>query len=175
MDDRKKNYAKIIESILFVSGSSVSYETIAFALNISIIEVEEVINYLIDIYNEDNRGIYVKTFNNNVQFTTNSEYSSYISKALGEIKTQTLSAKAMETLAIIAYKQPITKNEIDQIRGVNSDYSISSLLDKGLIFISGVKETLGNPKLYSTTDKFLSHFSIKNLGELPPILPLEEL
>ena len=175
MNQRIINFSKIVEAILFVSGESVSFEALSKGIGISLVELNEVINYLIDIYNEDNRGIYVKVFNNNVQFSTNAEYAEHISKVLGNIKTQSLSSKAMETLAIIAYKQPITKNEIDQIRGVNSEYSLSSLLDKELITISGKKDVIGNPNLYITTDKFLSHFGISGLNELPAILPIDEM
>lgn len=175
MNNRIVEFSKIIESVLYVSGEAVSYDSLSKGLGITKTELVEVINYLIEIYNEDSRGIYVKVFNENAQFTTNSEYAPYISKVLGNIKTQSLSSKAMETLAIIAYKQPITKNEIDQIRGVNSEYSISSLLDKELISIAGQKDVIGNPNLYVTSNKFLSHFGISSLSELPPILPIEEL
>ena len=101
MNQRIINFSKIVEAILFVSGESVSFEALSKGIGISLVELNEVINYLIDIYNEDNRGIYVKVFNNNVQFSTNSEYAEYISKVLGNIKTQSLSSKAMETLLII--------------------------------------------------------------------------
>lgn len=175
MESRLYKFGTIIESILFVAGDPIKVTELSKALNISVVEVESSIEYLKDYYEKNDRGIRLKVFNDNVQLTTSDNYSVYINRVLQPIQKQNITDKTMETLAIIAYKQPITKNEIEQIRGVKCDYSIQSLLAKDLVKIVGKKDTVGNPSLYSTTDKFLSHFGISSLSELPPIIPFEEL
>lgn len=175
MNDRINELGKIVEAILFVVGEPISFSDLAIGVGISKIEMEEVIQHLVDFYNENGRGIFIKVFGENVQLSSNGNYSTYIERVLQPPQKQSLTAKTLETLAIIAYKQPITKNEIEQIRGVKSEYSITSLLDKGLIAVSGKKDVVGTPNLYMTTDLFLSHFGIHNLNELPPLLPLDEL
>lgn len=167
--------SKAAEAILFVVGEPITTKQLASGIGVSVVETEEVIQHLISIYNENQRGLYIKVFNDYVQLTSNKEYAKYIERVLQPPQKQSLTSKALETLAIIAYKQPITKNEIEQIRGVKSDYSISSLLEKELIVVSGKKDVVGNPNLYSTSNFFLSHFGIHSLEELPPLLPLEEL
>ncbi|HPS81399.1 MAG TPA: SMC-Scp complex subunit ScpB, partial [Candidatus Limiplasma sp.] len=93
----------------------------------------------------------------------------YVERLLQPVQRQTLSQAAMETLAVIAYRQPTTKGAIEQVRGVKCDYSVQSLLNKGLIKEVGRKEALGRPILYATTDKFLEHFGITDVRELPPL------
>ena len=90
-------------------------------------------------------------------------------RLLQPVQRQTLSQTAMETLAVIAYRQPVTKGEVEQVRGVKCDYSVQSLLHKGLIREAGRKEALGRPILYATTDRFLEHFGISDIRELPPL------
>ena len=96
-------------------------------------------------------------------------YAPYVERMLQPVQRQSLSQTVMETLAVIAYRQPTTKGEVEQVRGVKCDYSVQSLLNKGLIKEVGRKEALGRPILYATTDKFLEHFGISDLRELPPL------
>ena len=104
-----------------------------------------------------------------MQLATRPDYAPYVEKLLQPVQKQSLSQAVMETLAVIAYKQPVTKAEIEQIRGVKCDYSVQSLVSKGLIEEVGRKETLGRPILYGTTDAFLRHFCLSSLSELPEI------
>lgn len=175
MNDRIAELSKIVEAILFVLGDAISLTELAQGVGVSKVETEEVVQYLVNFYNENDRGIYIKVFGEDVQLSSNGIYSTYVERVLQPPQKQSLTAKTLETLAIVAYKQPITKNEIEQIRGVKSEYSINSLLEKGLIMVSGKKEVVGTPNLYSTTDLFLAHFGIKDLNELPPLLPIEDL
>ena len=105
------------------------------------------------------------------------EYAPYVERLLQPVQQQSLSQAAMETLSVIAYRQPVTKADIEKVRGVKCDYSVQSLLNKGLIQEQGRRETLGRPILYGTTDAFLRHFGIESLDQLPPQEegPLEEL
>ena len=108
-----------------------------------------------------------------MQLTTRELYSEDVVHLLQPVQRQTLSQAMMETLAVVAYKQPVTKAAIEQIRGVKCDYSVATLVNKGLICEVGRKETLGRPILYGTTDIFLQHFGIASLEELPP-MPLQQ-
>lgn len=175
MSNRIDELSKIVEAILFVVGDPISLTDLADGVGISKVELENVIEHLRTIYNEYNRGIFIKVYGENVQLSSNGIYSKYIQRVLQPPQKQSLTSKTLETLAIIAYKQPITKNEIEQIRGVKSDYSLSSLLEKDLIKVVGKKEVVGTPNLYATTDFFLSHFGIDSLEGLPPLLSMEEL
>lgn len=117
----------------------------------------------------ENRGVAVRRYGDHLRMETKAEYAPYISRMLQPIQKQSLTQTVLETLAVIAYKQPVTKGEIEEIRGVKCDYSVQSLMDKGLIRDVGRKETLGRPILYATTDKFLEHFGISDIRELPPM------
>ena len=117
----------------------------------------------------DRRGLRLLRFGAHVQLATRPDYAPYVEKLLQPVQKQSLSQAVMETLAVIAYRQPVTKAEIEQIRGVKCDYSVQSLTAKGLIEEVGRKETLGRPILYGTTDAFLRHFCISSVAELPEI------
>ena len=118
---------------------------------------------------EGKRGITVKRYGDHLRLETRPDYAPYVERMLQPVQRQSLSQTAMETLAVIAYRQPTTKGEVEQVRGVKCDYSVQSLLAKGLIKEVGRKEALGRPILYATTDKFLEHFGISDLRELPPL------
>ena len=120
-------------------------------------------------FEAQNRGIAVKRYGDHLRLETRPEYAPYVERMLQPVQRQSLSQTAMETLAVIAYRQPTTKGEVEQVRGVKCDYSIQSLLQKGLIKEVGRKEALGRPILYATTDKFLEHFGISDIRELPPL------
>jgi len=167
--------SKIIEAILFVAGEPVQTTAIASALQLTEDEVETAINELSSSYDYERRGICVKRFGSHVQLSTRADYAPYIEKLLQPIQKQSLSQAALETLAVIAYRQPVTKLDIEAVRGVKCDYSVQSLVNKGLIVEVGRKETLGRPILYGTTDTFLSHFGLSTLSELPqPPEPAKE-
>lgn len=159
--------SKIIEAILFVSGEPLQIGALAHALEVTEIEINTALDALASDYDYQRRGICLKRFGSHVQLSTRADYAPYIEKLLQPVQKQSLSNAALETLAIVAYKQPVTKLDIESVRGVKCDYSVQSLVNKGLIEEVGRKETLGRPILYGTTDSFLSHFGLRTLADLP--------
>ena len=158
-----------IEAILFVAGEAVSVKDLARALQISEQELKKHLNELSDEYDYRQRGFLLKRFGDNVQLATRPLYAEDVVRLLQPVQQQSLSQAAMETLAVVAYKQPVTRAEVEQIRGVKCDYSLQSLMNKGMIEEIGRKDTIGRPILFGTTDKFLSHFGISSLEGLPPM------
>jgi segregation and condensation protein B len=158
-----------IEAILFVAGEPVSVRDLAKVLQIGEKELSRVLKEIKDEYDYENRGFLLKRFGSHVQLATRPLYSEDVVRLLQPVQQQSLSQAAMETLAVVAYKQPATRAEVEQVRGVKCDYSLQSLILKGLIEEAGRKDTIGRPILYRTTDQFLSHFGIQSLDELPPM------
>ena len=159
--------ATIIEAILFVSGEPVQLGAVARALEVTELEVSAAADELASDYDYNRRGICLKRFGSHIQLSTRPDYAPQIEKLLQPIQKQSLSQAALETLAVVAYKQPVTRLDIEAVRGVKCDYSVQSLMNKGLIEEVGRKETLGRPILYGTTDAFLSHFGLTSLEDLP--------
>ncbi len=158
-----------LEALLFVAGEPVALSNLVKTTEINEHEIKRLMTELISDYKERNSGIIVAEIADGYQMLTNPDFSLFVKKFKNINQTNKLSPPALETLAIVAYKQPITKLEIDQLRGVNSDGAVKSLLDKRLIKIIGKKETPGRPFLYGTTKEFLQYFGLKNLSDLPPI------
>lgn len=158
-----------VEAILFVAGEPIRVEDLAKALNLTQLEAEQVLTELRDEYDFGQRGFYLRRFGHQVQLATRPLYVGDVVRLLQPVQQQTLSQAAMETLAVVAYRQPVTRAEIEQIRGVKCDYSLQSLMNKEMIMEVGRKEALGRPILYGTTEKFLSHFGLSALDELPPM------
>lgn len=158
-----------IEAILYVSGEAVSIRDMAKALQISEPALKKALNEIRDEYDYEQRGFLLKRFGDKVQLATRPLYSEDVVRLLQPVQQQSLTQAAMETLAVVAYKQPVTRAEVEAIRGVKCDYSLQSLMIKGMIDEVGRKDTIGRPILYGTTDKFLSHFGIQTLEELPPL------
>ncbi|MDZ4159338.1 MAG: SMC-Scp complex subunit ScpB [Anaerolineaceae bacterium] len=156
-----------LEALLFVAGASVSVGELAEALNRRQQEVEQGLRHLEDSYRKE-RGLRLQWHAGRVQLTTAPELGSVVERFLGLEATTRLSRAALETLAIIAYRQPITRPAIDAIRGVNSDGVLKSLLSKGLVQELGRAEGPGRPVLFGTTSEFLQHFGLSTLDELPP-------
>ncbi len=165
-----------IEAILFVSGEAVRVEDLAKALNVSVREVESELVKLRDEYDFRQRGFTLKRFGHQVQLATRALYAADVVHLLQPVQKQSLTQAAMETLAVVAYKQPVTRAEVEQVRGVKCDYSLQSLMNKELIMEVGRKDALGRPILYGTTENFLSHFGLTSLEDLPtmPEVPQEE-
>jgi segregation and condensation protein B len=158
-----------IEAILFVAGEAVSIRDLAKALQTGEAAVRTELNAIRDEYDYNQRGFLLKRFGDNVQLATRPLYAEDVVRLLQPVQQQSLSQAAMETLAVVAYRQPVTRAEVEQIRGVKCDYSLQSLMIKGLIRETGRKDTIGRPILYGTTDEFLSHFGIRSLEDLPPL------
>lgn len=169
-----KDIKSIIESLLFVAGDTVSLKELAVVLSIDESTVKKIINQMIDSYNEEKRGIQIIEVNNSYQFCTRPEHYEYIERLVKPQTRQGLSQAALETLSIIAYKQPITKAQIEAIRGVKSESSISRLEEKDLVFEAGRLDGPGRPMIYCTTDNFLKLFGLKSLQELPPLQDTQE-
>ena len=163
----------ITESILFVAGDTVLISDLAKLFEISEEKISEIILEMVEERQQSQSGILIRLIDEGVQFCTNKIYSKYVEELLSPRKTYTLSQAAIETLSIIAYRQPVTKTEIEAIRGIRCDYTVSALIDRGLIFVSGKKDVLGRPNLYSTSEEFLRHFGIKDLSELPELKEAE--
>ena len=169
MDSEEKTLKGRIEAILFVSGEAVSVKDLAKALQTDEKEVRSTLKELRDEYDYGQRGVLLKRFGDKVQMATRPLYAGDVVRLLQPVQQQSLSQAAMETLAVVAYKQPVTRAEVEQIRGVKCDYSLQSLMNKGLIREAGRKDTIGRPILFCTTDEFLSHFGLEDLDELPPM------
>lgn len=155
-----------IEALLFVASSPVTAAQIAEALLINIKEVENLMDELIKKYKD--RGLRIQHYGGKYQFTTAAEHAADVEKFLGLEITSRLSKAAIETMAIVAYRQPITRPGIEAIRGVSSDGVMRSLLSRGLIQEVGRAEGPGRPILFSTTVDFLHHFGLDSLDQLPP-------
>jgi len=167
MDDRE--IKSIIEALLFIWGDPLSLKDIAEVLELSKDEIEKNIKEMIDDFNFSRRGIQIIQINNSYQLSTRSEHFEWIRKLCNPMKTKTLSNAALETLSIIAYKQPITKAEIEMIRGVKCDKALSTLMEKNLIKEVGRMDKTGRPILYGTTEEFLKSFGLSTLDELPEL------
>ena len=159
--------SKILEAILFVSGEPLQIAALANALEVTELEISAAADELASDYDYNRRGICLKRFGTHIQLSTRADYAPQIEKLLQPIQKQSLSQAALETLAVVAYKQPVTRLDIEAVRGVKCDYSVQSLVNKGLIEEVGRKEALGRPILYGTTDAFLSHFGLASLEDLP--------
>ena len=156
-----------LEALLFAAPSSVTLAQLAAALEIPLPEVEKGLAELQERYSQG--GLRLQRHQSRIQLTTAPEAAQLVERFLGLDATSRLSRAALETLAMIAYQQPVTRPEIDAVRGVNSDGVLKSLLNKGLIQETGRAERPGRPILYSTTPDFLQHFGLNSLEELPPL------
>lgn len=164
-----------IESILFVSEKPVSIKFLSSLLNISKEEVGKLLEELMDYYKKKEAGILIIQIEDSYQMVTNPKYGEWVSLFKNLNGQSKLSSQALETLAVIAYKQPITKAEIEKIRGSNSEYAIKTLLEKRLIKIVGKKELPGRPFLYGTTKEFLRVFGISSLNELHRLVQFQKI
>ncbi len=163
-----ENLSKIIEGILFVAGESVAFVDIADKLEIDIVKVNQAIKELQQAKKDANDGIQVLIFNEKAQLCSNKNYADYIAQVLNPIKEKMLTKVLLEVCGIIAYKQPVTRLEIENVRGgANCDYAISMLLENNLIEVVGRKDAVGKPLLFGTTDAFLKKFNISSLNDLP--------
>ncbi len=161
------NIPAAIESLLFVSAEPVTPSQLAIALELSLSKVEQGLKQLEEALRE--RGLRLQRHAGRVQLTTAPEMAEAIERFLGLEATSHLSRAALETLAIVAYQQPVTRPYIEGVRGINSDSVMRSLLGKGLVQEVGRAEGPGRPILYGTAPDFLQHFGLNSLSELPPL------
>ncbi len=172
MEDKEAK--SILEGILFISGEPLTVETLKNILEIDKKEVERIVRELIDEYQLRNSGLLVVEVAGGVQMVTNPACAPWVKKLLATALPTRLSQQSLETLAIVAYKQPIIKAEIEAIRGVNSDGVLRTLLERRLIKILGRKEVPGRPLIYGTTKEFLQYFGLKDLSGLPTLKEFQE-
>ncbi len=165
MDDRE--IKAIIESLLFTWGDPLSISDIANILEMKNKEVRKLLDEMISEFEYNRRGIRIVRVKDKYQLSTRPEHYQWISKLTDRKENKGLSNAALETLAIIAYRQPITKSEIESIRGVRCDKAINTLINKNLIKEMGRLERTGRPIIYGTTDEFLRYFGLEDLKDLP--------
>lgn len=158
-----------LELLLFVSREPLSTRKAAYLLGLSPSAIENLVGELTREYEEQKKAITIQSFGNFHQLSTNDLYQDLVEAFIGSSPYRGLGPSTLEVLSIITYRQPITRAQIDELRGVSSDYSLRVLLERDLISVDGVLDVLGNPKLYITTPRFLRNFNLKNLDELPPI------
>jgi segregation and condensation protein B len=156
----------VLESLLFVSGDSLKVSDICELLEVQKSEVNAAVKRLQKRFGGKS-GIHLISFNGQLQLASNPDYADIIGCVLNPIKEKALSTPAMETLSIIAYRQPVTRLDVEHIRGVNCDYALQALLKNNLIEIVGRKDTIGKPLLFGTTDAFLKRFAIEDVKDLP--------
>ena len=163
------NISGAIEAILYAAGHPVAYERLSEVLGLSIPDVKKIVEAMSQEYNSENstRGILLLMYPDSCQFSTKEEYMPYIREALGIKRGGNLSNSTMEALAVVAYNQPVTRSYVDSVRGVDSSYAMTSLIDKNLIACCGRLDAPGRPMLYATTEKFLRVFGLNSLDELP--------
>jgi len=161
---------KAIEAILFAAGYPMEYGKLAEVLGLTAKDVRTLVTDMAGEYTE--RGITLLLFPETCQLCTKERFMPYIREALGIRRGGNLSASSMEVLAIVAYNQPVTRSFVEQVRGVDSNYAVTSLIDKGLIESCGRLDAPGRPMLYATTDKFLRVFGFNSLDDLPETEPL---
>lgn len=156
-----------VEAVLFASGDPVPVGALAEALGLVELQMRPILEDMISRYRFERRGIQILRIEDAVQMCTNAAYADTVQAVLAPKRTRPLSQSTLETLSIIAYRQPITRREIEEIRGVSSDYSMEVLLKRGLIREAGYADRLGRPALFATTEEFLRCFALESLMDLP--------
>ena len=176
-------YVSVVEALIFAADDPLPSSDIIAAIKgidgtdteITPNEIEQTVDELNAKYDSNGSAFTILKIAEGYVFATRHDHAKYIGYLATEKSKRRLSQAALETLAIIAYKQPITKPELETIRGVNSDYTLNTLLEKNLITIQGRAETVGRPLLYITTDEFLKYFGLRNLGDLPKPREIDEI
>ena len=169
------NYEAILEGLLFVVGDDgLTLNQISDILDIDIDKSKELVMNLRKVYESDNRGITINFLGDTFKLTTKKEHKDYYEKLLQNTENNMLSQAALETLAIIAYNEPITRVEIDELRGVSTSYVVRKLLARGLIKEAGKSDLPGKPTLYKTTSDFLDYFGLSSIEDLPELTETED-
>ena len=165
-----ENPKAVVEAVLFAMGNSVELKKLAAVLNMSDTETKALIGSMQEEYNSDvNRGITIVELEGSIQMCSKTEMYEHLMKIATVPKHYSLTDTVLETLSIVAYKQPVTRIEIEKIRGVNCDHAVNKLLEYGLITELGRLDAPGRPLLFGTTEEFLRCFGVKSLDELPTV------
>ncbi len=168
-----KEMESAIEAILFVSGESVDAGTLAKALECQPSEAQAAVRGLMDRYVEEKRGIRIVELDGAYQMCTAPEMYGYLARVAKQPKKAVLTEVVLETLSIIAYKQPVTKMELEKIRGVKCDHAVNKLIEFQLVQELGRLDAPGRPLLFGTTEEFLRCFGVRSLRDLPPVNPVQ--
>ena len=171
MEDKK--YKAIIEAILFTMGESVELEKIADAIELDKKKTKKLINEMMQEWNDEGRGVAIMELDGAYQMCTRTEMYEYLIRIAKQPKRRVLTDVLLETLSIIAYKQPVTKMEIEKIRGVSSDHAVSKLVEYNLVCELGRLDAPGRPLLFGTTEEFLRSFGVHSSEELPVLSPVQ--
>ena len=171
----KEKVKSVLESLMFVLGEPVEARTAAELLNMQTSDIVKIFRELSLEYEDRGSGIRIREMDKSFQLCSNAENDDYIQKLCTPVKERRLSQSSLEVLAIIAYKQPVTKTQIDSIRGIRSDRVIESLMKRGLIEERGRSTSIGRPYLYGTTKYFLQLFGFETLSELPEIEDIDSI
>lgn len=166
-----RDYYPIVESILFTMGKSVAISELAAALKLTEDDTKKVLDGMAEEYRSQQRGIQLVFLEAHVQLCTKPQYYEYLIRIASQPPKQVLSESVLETLSIVAYKQPVTRAEIERIRGVKSDHAIAKLIDYDLIEEIGRLDAPGRPVLFATTEEFLRCFGVSSVAELPKAAP----
>jgi len=169
----RKTIKSALESMMFIWGQPLNIKDAADIFNVDKKEIYSCFKELQEEYEKDGRGIVIREINKSFQFTTRAENIGYIEQLCTPVKHKRLSQSALEVLAIVAYKQPVTRGEIESVRGIKCERVLEGLMKKSLITEVGRADAVGRPILYGTTDEFLKSFGFESLKELPPIEDIE--
>ncbi len=174
--EEKRPYISVLEALIFSSDDPLSPQRIREIISVfTPREIGWAVEVLNEVYQKTGRSFIIKKVAGGYQMFTLPEFSGYVEQLYQDVKKSRLTQKALETLAIIAYKQPITKHDIEEIRGVSVDGVLRTLLDRNLITIAGRAQSPGSPFLYKTTKKFLDYFGLNALSDLPKLKEIDEL
>lgn len=170
---KKKNYEPIIEAILFTMGESVELEKIAEAIELDKKQTKKILEKMMEHYKDPSIGVEIMELDGSYQMCTKPEMYEYLIKIAKQPKRRVLTDVLLETLSIVAYKQPVTRAEIEKIRGVSSDHAVSKLVEYNLICELGRLDAPGRPLLFGTTEEFLRSFGVTSLDNLPVLNPVQ--
>ena len=176
LSDEEMTYLPIIEALVFSSESPLPLTKIREIIpGLTPKQINSIIEYLNEQYRQGGRSYEIREIAGGYQMFTMPEFAAFVDKLFQEKQQSRLTQKALETLAIVAYKQPVTRHEIEEIRGVNVDGVMKTLMSRSLVTISGRAQAPGSPFLYKTTRKFLDYFGLKSLDDLPKLKEIDEL
>lgn len=174
VEKEAENWESIIEAVLFTMGNSVELKQLAIAIGQSESIAKQVVEHLKERYEKEQRGMRILELDQAYQMCTCADYYENLIRVAATPKKQVLSDIVLETLSIIAYRQPVTKMEITKIRGVNSDHAVNRLVEYGLVYEAGRLDAPGRPALFATTEEFLRRFGVSSMVDLPTMNPEQE-
>ncbi|MEA4869459.1 MAG: SMC-Scp complex subunit ScpB [Christensenella sp.] len=169
MEDQvnKQNIYHRIECMLFVAGDPVAITELARVLDIPLVATRSMLGEMESLYQAEGRGVQLLVTHDTAQLVSNRDYIEDVKRLVNPDETKSVSQSLLETLAVIAYRQPVTRSDVERVRGVRCDYAVTQLVKLGLIVEVGRKDVVGHPTLFGTTDKFLRQFGIHSVDEMP--------